>query len=116
MAARLRVMVVDDEESVRDTMRIALNSLGHSAETVSSAEDALAVFDSGRFDIVITDLFLPGMNGDQLARIVKREDGEKPVILLTAYPPREIPPDVDSVLLKPFSLESLREILAKVRS
>ena len=74
------------------------------------------MFDSGRFDIVITDLFLPGMNGDQLARIVKREDGEKPVILLTAYPPREIPPDVDAVLLKPFSLELLREMLAKVRS
>jgi CheY-like chemotaxis protein len=109
-------MVVDDEESVRDTMRIALNNLGHSAETVGSAEDALSVFDAGRFDVVITDLFLPGMNGDQLARIVKREDGEKPVILLTAYPPREIPADVDSVLLKPFSLEALRETLNKVRS
>jgi CheY-like chemotaxis protein len=109
-------MVVDDEESVRDTMRIALSNLGHTAETVSSAEDALSVFDAGRFDVVITDLFLPGMNGDQLARIVKREDGEKPVILLTAYPPREIPADVDSILLKPFSIESLRETLTKVRS
>ena len=109
-------MVVDDEESVRDTMRIALSNLGHTAEIASSAEDALAVFDAGRFDVVITDLFLPGMNGDQFARIVKREDGEKPVILLTAYPPREIPADVDSILLKPFSLESLRETLTKVRS
>ena len=112
----MRIMVVDDEESVRDTLRIALNNLGHSSETVSSAEDALSIFDAGRFDLVITDLYLPGMNGDQLARIVKREDGEKPVILLTAYPPRELPADVDSILIKPFSIESLRETLAKVRS
>jgi CheY-like chemotaxis protein len=109
-------MVVDDDESVREAVCTALNSLGHSAETAVSAEDCLAIFDSRRFDVVITDLFLPGMNGDQLARVIKRDDGETPIIMITAFPPRELPADVDTILIKPFSVEALREKLIRVRN
>ena len=115
MAVRLRLLVVDDEEAMRDTLRAALSKLGHLAEVVSSGEEALEALDSGRFDLVITDLYLGGMNGDQLARMVKRQDGETPVILLTAYPPAQTPDGVDQVLIKPFNVETLRDVLQRAR-
>src|SRR5687768_13912710 len=63
MAARLRLLVVDDAEEIRVTLRAALLQLGHIVEMGESAETGLEMFEAGRFDAVITDLYLPGMNG-----------------------------------------------------
>ena len=112
---RFRLLVVDDSEEVRVTLKIAVDQLGHSAEIVDCAETALERFDSGRFDAVITDLYLPGMDGDQLARLIKRQDAEIPIILLTAYPPARLPDDIDTLLVKPFNVQNLSEALQNAR-
>ena len=96
-------------------MQVALEKCGYTAETAKSGEEGLELFDAGRFDLVVTDLYLPGMNGEQLARAIKRQDGEIPIILLSAYPPAEIPPDVDSILVKPFTIDALKEAIAQAR-
>ena len=115
MAARLRLLVVDDAEEIRVTLKAALTKLGHIAELVESAESALEIFDAGRFDAVIVDLYLPGMNGDQLARLIKRQDGECPIILLTAYPPAQVPEGINEVLIKPFTTAALHASLTRAR-
>ena len=115
MTGRRRVLVVDDEDRVCELMQVALERCGYAAETARSAEAGLELFDAGRFDLVVTDLYLPGMNGDQFARMIKRQDGEIPIILLTAYPPAQVPPDVDSILVKPFSVDALKEAIAQAR-
>src|SRR5262245_40644509 len=102
MATAMRVLVVDDMEEIRTIVGLALGFLGHIAELVDTAEKALKAFDADRFDVLITDLCLPGMNGDQLARRVKREDAGCLIILLTGYPPQRTPEGVDVVLPKPF--------------
>lgn len=106
---------MDDEEPIRETLSAVLWKLGHTAEAAESAEAAFEVFDSGRFDVVITDLHLPGMRGDQFARIVKRENGEMPVILLTAFPPAQTPEGIDHIIVKPCSIDTLKEAFAAVR-
>ena len=66
------------------------------------------MFDTQQFDLVLTDYFMPGMKGDQLAQEIKDRDQSRPVVLLTAAPPRTPTPQIDCIVLKPFSQASLR--------
>ena len=60
-----RILVVDDEPFVCDAVKMMLNFDGHTVETAHSAQDALAMFDQGKFDLVITDFAMPKMKGDE---------------------------------------------------
>jgi CheY-like chemotaxis protein len=109
-----RILVVDDEPFVCESIKMLLAHDGHSVETASGAEEALSKYQPDRFDLVFTDFAMPGMKGDQLAAKIKSQSPTRPVILLTAFPPPTVPPAVDLVVTKPFMLETLREALRKV--
>src|SRR5262245_47247487 len=83
-----RILVVDDESLVCHTITILLKVDGHSVTTASSAEQALAILEPGKFDLVITDYAMPGMTGAELAAAIKGRNPEQPVVLLTAYAER----------------------------
>ena len=113
--SKLRILVVDDEPAVGDTVKMLLRIDGHEVETTNSSTEALGLFESGRFDLVITDFAMPGMNGHQLAAAIKAGAPDQPVVMITAYAGTLLPsPDVDFVVGKPFQLEDLREAIAKV--
>ena len=114
MAPRLSVLVVDDEPAMRELIWASLWKLGHSSETAPSAEAALEVFRPTKFDLVITDLYLPGINGHDLAHNIKRQDDKVPIILLTGYAPSAPPSGIDLVLTKPFGMKALNKAIAKV--
>src|SRR6266403_3967195 len=114
-----RILVVDDEPFVCDAVKMMLTFDGHVVETASNGKEALAMFDQGKFDIVITDFAMPSMKGDELAAAIKSRDPKQPVVMITAYaemlqssgnPLR----GVDFIISKPFLLENLREAIAKV--
>ena len=109
-----RILIVDDEPLVCESLRLALGIDGHVSEVVYSAEEALAQFGLGKFDVVFIDFKMPGMKGDQLAREIKTRDPAQTIILLTGSPPLPIPVDIAAVILKPFDLELLRKTLAAV--
>jgi CheY-like chemotaxis protein len=115
VASKLRILVVDDEPSVGNTIKTLLQYDGHEVEATNSSKEALAMFERGRFDLVFTDFTMPGMNGNQLAAAIKAGAPEQPVVMITAHagtlPPS---PFVDFVVGKPFRLEHLREAIAKV--
>ena len=92
-------------------LRITFWNYGHVAEAVESAEAALEVFAPGRFDAVITDSILPGMRGEELARILKRQQTEMPVILITGDPTAPLPDGVDYLWHKPFEMDILLKVL-----
>ena len=109
-----RILAVDDEPFVCESVKMMLTFDGHHVETAASGDEALAKFDAGRFDLVVTDYAMPGMKGDQLAKAIKRQAPAMPVILLTAFPPENQPPCFNLVLTKPFSFDDLRNALVKV--
>lgn len=113
--AKLRILVVDDEPSVGNAVKLLLKIDGHEVEATNSGKSALAMFKPGRFDLVFTDFTMPGMNGDQLAAAIKADAPDQPIVMITAHagtlPPS---PDVDLVLGKPFRLAHLREAITKV--
>jgi CheY-like chemotaxis protein len=114
-----RILVVDDEPFVCDAVKMMLNFDGHMVETASNAKDALAIFETGKFDLVITDFNMPVMKGDELAAAIKARSPSQPVVMITAYAEmlhssKNPLKGVDFVISKPFLLENLREAIAKV--
>jgi len=107
-----RVLVVDDEPPVRKLLGDLLGTFGYAWETARDAAEALNKLENGEFDLVLTDLNMPGMNGVELAREVKRRKERMRVVLITGSNPQNITQDIDRVLLKPVSVEDLKETIA----
>lgn len=115
----LRVLVVEDEPVPRQVVVEYLTGDGHIVETAMNGHQGLQRFQTGGFDVVITDRAMPQMNG-QLAAAIEQMAPHKPaVIMLSGFgdeagPAGELPPGVDFVLAKPVPLERLREALRRL--
>lgn len=117
-AQRLRILAVDDEDMVRDTLRRIVEHDGHLVEEAGNANDALYMLQGARFDLVITDYEMEGMKGDRLAAAIKGLVPTQPVIMLTAYVEAvgnnpKVMKNLDGLVPKPFQIEALREAVAK---
>jgi CheY-like chemotaxis protein len=114
-----RILVVDDEPFVCDAVKMMLMFDGHDVQTASSGKQALALFEKGKFDVVITDFAMPEMRGDELAAAIKTRAPNQAIIMITAYAEMLQSSNnpltgVDFVVSKPFLLDNLREALVKV--
>ena len=113
-----RILVVDDEPLVRQTVQMLLRSDGYLVDEARSGAEALVLFEPGKFDMIFTDYLMPEMKGDQLAAAIKRLSPKQPVVMLTAYPEKLQTSDsalggVDSFICKQFKLETLRTAIAR---
>jgi putative nucleotidyltransferase with HDIG domain len=82
---RRRVLIVDDDHLVRDALRFALEDAGYDVWAVAHGADALAVLESQAVDIVLSDIFMPGMNGFELLKQIRQRRPDVPVILVTGF-------------------------------
>jgi two-component system response regulator HydG/two-component system response regulator AtoC len=80
-----RILLVEDEVNVLKVLSTALKKEKFDVESAISGEDALVVMKNNKFDLVLTDYKLPGMNGETLLETIKSHDASLPVVLLTAY-------------------------------
>jgi CheY-like chemotaxis protein/two-component sensor histidine kinase len=125
-APPLRILCIDDEALLRQALKKALEGQGHTVELADGGESGLETFRAARqrgepFDVVITDLGMPRVDGRQVARTVKEEAPDTPVILLTGWGMRlsaenDIPAAVDLMLSKPPTIGDLNRALARVTS
>jgi CheY-like chemotaxis protein len=87
-------------------------------QTAASGPEALAVFEPGKFILVFTDFEMPGMNGHELASIIKSRAPGQAIIMVTAYADMMADmtpvPQVDLVMGKPWSIDELRAAICKV--
>src|SRR5205823_2728530 len=93
--------------------------LGHQPCVTADASEALAAFAEKRFDLVITDLGLPGMSGEELARTIAAQSPQTPVVLLTGWADQLLAEGkplagVTRILGKPLTMTSLQETLDAV--
>ncbi|HEX8291268.1 MAG TPA: ATP-binding protein, partial [Pyrinomonadaceae bacterium] len=114
-----RVLVVDDEEPVRELLCDILEDEGVEVTPAANGAEALARFEPGRFDAVLTDLGMPGMNGWELLRHIGDRDREVPLAVITGWGElvsthEEKAARVEWVLTKPFSLSQIREIAQEI--
>src|SRR5436309_1705581 len=80
-----KILVVDDEQSMAQFLGIVLRKEGYQVTTVNNGRDALEKVKSDNFDVVITDIKMPGMDGIQLLQGIKKHDPSLPVVIMTAY-------------------------------
>jgi CheY-like chemotaxis protein len=115
---RKRILVVDDQTMVAESLKMALEFAGYEVQTAESGRDALTYFEPQKFAVIFTDFEMPGMNGHELASIIKARDPGQPIIMVTAYADSilnmEPLPQVDMVICKPWSLEELRVAMSKI--
>ncbi len=88
-AGTVRVLVVDDEPRVVETHARVIRELGYAVETVLSSQDALRRVREEEFDVVVSDLQMPGMDGQQLLRAVREHNLDLPVVIVTGSPSLE---------------------------
>ncbi len=117
-AAPLHVLAVDDQPVALQVVERYLSFDGHTVETAADGREALEKLKAGKFDLVITDRAMPGMNGDQLAAIIKEMTPDIPIVLLTGFGDMiqaqgEEILNVTAIVSKPVTLTDLREALAK---
>jgi CheY-like chemotaxis protein len=84
----VRVLIVDDDVDVRETLVRLLGRFGYSCLTASSGAEAMEVIEAESPDLVVTDLHMPGIDGVAVARGARAHSPPIPVVLLTAYPMR----------------------------
>jgi DNA-binding NtrC family response regulator len=117
-----RILLVDDEESLRITLAANLELEGHTVLEASSAEDALRLLEQQSVDVVLTDIRMPGLHGVELLRRIKQDKPDLPVVLMTAFAAEELVEDAlaegaFTVLPKPFDPEhALDTVLRAVRA
>jgi CheY-like chemotaxis protein len=119
-AAPLSILVIDDEESVRETLADMLAALSHKVELAASGQDALGMLASRNFDLVFTDLAMPEMDGWETAREIRKRWPEIKILLVTGYGPNTSPPSgedqlVDGIIGKPFDFAQIINAIAELR-
>lgn len=112
------VFVVDDDEAVRDSLKLLLKSLGLSAETCGSAQEFLATFDSRRAGCLVLDIRMPGMSGLELQEELNGRGAMLPIIFITGH--GDVPMAVEAMqrgamdfLQKPFRDQDLIDRINK---
>lgn len=121
-AAAARCLVVDDDPQVRDMIRDILSNVGHQVVVAMDGSDGVEKFKAdGAFDLVITDLAMPKLNGLQLARVCKTLRPSVPVVMLTGWGVLLTEDElaehgVDEVLSKPVRMDQVLSAVTAVRA
>lgn len=108
-----RVMVVDDEENIRDVLSNYLTTLGYNVVTAQDGEDALSKFARSGFDLIISDLLMPTVDGLELLKKVRELDKDVIFLMITGYPSIEtaveaIKKGAYDYITKPFHMEDVK--------
>jgi two-component system KDP operon response regulator KdpE len=112
-----RILVVDDDENLRDVVSDALRRDSHDVETAADGREGLELFSGGLFDLVITDYAMPEMDGLALVRALRKQSSAPVLVLTVRGDEREkvrlLDAGADDYVVKPFGVS---ELLARVRA
>ena len=111
--ATRRLLVVEDNKSVQDILSVILRSMGFEVALAKNGFEAFTLFVESSFDVVLTDLQMPIMDGSRLAHLIKEISPQTRVILLTGADMATVQEKVesgllDSVMFKPFKIDDLQ--------
>ncbi|WP_440026503.1 response regulator [Chromobacterium amazonense] len=113
---RLRLLVVDDHPVNCGLIQEQLQELGHDADTAANGKQALQLACAHTYDVIATDLNMPGMDGYTLAKLMRGENIMAPIIAITAHAGDEeralcAEAGINEVLIKPISLAALNKVI-----
>ncbi len=109
---KIRILVIDDEDVIRDFLAEMFATVGYQADVAGTGSEGIALFDSGRYDLVFSDLGLPEMSGWDVAKAIRARNTQVPIVLLSGWgiqvdDVRIQECGVDMVLSKPCQMDEL---------
>lgn len=112
-----RVLLCDDDTTILDVIGEALRDVGHDVRTCDAGAQAIVAMEDGQFDVLITDLGMPGVNGWDVARRARQLDPPLPVIVISGWGASITQEQLDGagvsmILPKPFRLEQIRQAIS----
>ena len=115
------ILVVDDQESMRTLLKDMLEVIGYDVTLAEGGEQAMSVVQSRDFDLVLSDLNMPGMDGSALLRAVKATWPGLPVVIITGYgtfhtEKRVMKEGADGYISKPCTLSKIEKTLSSILS
>jgi DNA-binding NtrC family response regulator len=115
---RFKILVIDDEPILRDSLRVALETSGDDVLTARTGEEGLDLFQRESPDLVLLDHWLPGMTGDEVLRTIKEMNPDIPVIVMTAQGSIELAVNAMKMgafdfLIKPFELDQIEALVKR---
>jgi nitrogen regulation protein NR(I) len=118
MSSSAKILLIEDDTGIRDTLRRVLTEEGHEVVAEARGDEGLTRAAQGLFNLVITDLRLPGLNGLELVRQLHAAQPRLPIILITAFGTTETAIEATKFgaydyLLKPFNVPELLELVRK---
>lgn len=118
MMEAIKVLLIEDEKKIADTLARGLRELGYEVDIAYDGKIGLRLFEAAKFDLVITDINLPGINGFDVCRIIRSTNQQVPVIMLTALGATDdkvegFDSGADDYLVKPFEF---KELLVRIRA
>jgi CheY-like chemotaxis protein len=119
MTRPLLILLAEDDDRLRQLIALQMESMGHIVEAAADGNQALEKFHESPFDLILTDLSMPRLNGIALVEAARQVISEIPVIMLTGFgamllPDGERPPGVDILLSKPVTRDNLAAAIAQV--
>ncbi len=114
-----KIGVIDDEGLMRDLVSTSLSRLHHEVTSFNSGDDFIRAFNPREFDLIVTDMKMPGLSGLELSEKVLAKDPQVPIILMTAYGTvdnavQAMKMGVQDFIEKPFQVEKLEHIISRV--
>lgn len=115
-ATKRRVLIVDDDEALSGVFATALGATGYVARCAPDGREAARVLERESFDVIVTDVSMPGMSGVELLQVIRKHDLDVPVVLITGAPDvasaaRAVEYGAFRYLEKPVSPKQLREVV-----
>jgi DNA-binding response OmpR family regulator len=119
MTPAVSILIVDDEEMLRKLLKSELEQSNHTVDVAESGEFAIEKLQEKRFDLVILDIRMPGMDGLEVLRKIRENDLAKKVIMLTGVDELKIARDslqlgADDFLTKPYDIKTLLACIKRV--
>jgi two-component system cell cycle sensor histidine kinase/response regulator CckA len=114
-----RVLLVEDEDMVRAVAERALVRAGYTVTTASDGDEGLAaIANGGEFDLVVSDVVMPGMDGPAMVRAIRKVRPELPVLFMSGYAEEQLRSQIDlsdmHFIAKPFSVQQIGDKVARV--
>jgi len=121
MTKTMHVLYVEDDKTVRDTMLLFFKSYFKKVVCACSGEEGFRYFQEGDFDLIITDINMPGMNGLEMIRKIRNIDDTVPVVIVSAYSDihyfqSAIGNGVDGYLIKPLDPNQFDEVIETIKA
>jgi DNA-binding NtrC family response regulator len=118
MEPTISILVVDDEQIVLESVKKHLRDDGYSIQAVTSVREALVLMDQSRFDVVMTDLMMPHVDGLELMQIIKERFPDVLVIMMTGYATISSASQAQQqgafgYIAKPFTKAELKEVVQR---